>query len=81
MHGDSGLNVENAEGMVASVLDWIVRERDKNQAAKRVTEKQLADGHNIQRNIKDIKCNSAAEFIAGLKEHQDKENTMKIEKT
>ncbi len=35
----SSLNVENAEGMAASVIDWIVREMLKNQAAKAVAEK------------------------------------------
>ncbi len=89
----SGLNVENAEGIAASVIDRIVRERVKNKAAKIAAEKQLANGHNIRRNIKDAKRVSAgilakngvfalanAEFIAGMKDHHDKEITIKAEK-
>ncbi len=45
----SGLNIENAEGMVASVFDWIVRERVKHQAAK-----ALAENPNIIKNTNQV---------------------------
>ncbi len=89
----SGLNIENADGMAASVLDRIVRERVKNKSAKEAAEKRLADGNNIRKNIKDAKRVSAgvlakngvfaldsAEFIEGLKQRHDKEQALKTEK-
>ncbi len=51
----SGLNISNAEGVAGLVLDRIVRERVKNEAAKQAAERRLADGKNIQKNIKDAK--------------------------
>ncbi len=49
----------NATGVAGSVLDWIVRERVKNKAAKQADEMRLADGNNIRKNIKDAKQLSA----------------------
>ncbi len=48
-------DIENSEGMAASIIDWIMRRRVKNKAAKAAAENQLADGLNIQRNVKDAK--------------------------
>ena len=88
-----GLNISNAEGVAGSVLDRIVRERVKNEAAKQAAERRLADGKNIQKNIKDAKRLSAgmlakngvfaldnADFIAGVKARQDREKAVKFEK-
>ncbi len=92
-HKLSGLNIINAEGVAASVLDRIVRERVKNEAAKQAAEKRLTDGNNIRKNIIDAKRVSAgvlakngvfavdnADFIAGVKAHQDREKAVKLEK-
>ncbi len=44
-----GLNIENSDGMAASVINQIVRERVKNKATKVAAEKQLADENNIKK--------------------------------
>ncbi len=75
------------------MLDQIVRERVKNKAAKQAAERRLADGDNIQKNIKDVKQLSAgvlakngvfaldnADFIARVKARQDREKAVKLEK-
>jgi len=75
----SGLNITIAEGVTVSLLDWVVRARVKNKAAKQEGDKRIANGSNIQKNIKDAKWVSAGvltkngvfaisntELIAGL---------------
>ncbi len=88
-----GLNIANAEGMAGLVLDRFVKERVKNEAAKQAAERRLADGKNMQKNIKDAKRLSAGvlaknvvfaldnvDFIARLKVCQDREKAVKLEK-
>ncbi len=47
------LDITNTEGVAGSVLDQIVSERVKNEAAKQAAVRRLADGNNIQKNIND----------------------------
>ncbi len=90
----SDVNIEKAEGMAASVLDEIFRERMKSNAAADAAKKRLKDGNSIHQNIKDAKRVLASilakngvfaldntEFIAGLRARQEKDKAAKTKKT
>ncbi len=79
------INIENVEGMSASVLDKIVWERLKNNAAA-----EAAHIHQIIKDVKRVLAGVLAkngifaldneEFLAGLKDRQDKEMAAKTKK-